>query len=456
VSLLRQALARRSEPDEARFSTVDDYIAALNEFTYQGLSYTGTQVTQTLTGGQSVERPAPNFAGHASTYGSNAVVFACMAVRQAVFSAVRFSYQYLRNGRGSDLWGDTSLNILDRPWPGGTTQDLLARMIQDVDLAGNSYWVRDGDELARLRPDWVQIVLSPRRLNGGTVGYRRLGYLYYEGGISESADPVPFLADDVAHFVDQIDPLATYRGMSWLTPVAREVQADGLMTRHKRRFFDNGATPNMIIKHPPERTMAQVKEFAAMLDANHQGVDNAYKRLHLGGGADATVVGANMEQIDFRRVQGAGETRIASAANVPSIIVGLSEGMDASTYSNYAQARRRFADGTMHPLWSKVSGTLEVLRPAPAPRFSGGLTSRLFYDARDVPFLREDEKDAAEIQGRRAATIRQLIDAGYTPESVVAAVDADDMRILSHSGLYSVQLQPAGSQLALTGAPDAD
>jgi hypothetical protein len=30
------------------------------------------------------------------------------------------------------------------------------------------------------------------------------------------------------------------------------------------------------------------------------------------------------------------------------------------------------------------------------------------------------------------------------------------MRILSHSGLYSVQLQPAGSQLALTGAPDAD
>jgi phage portal protein BeeE len=53
--------------------------------------------------------------------------------------------------------------------------------------------------------------------------------------------------------------------------------------------------------------------------------------------------------------QGAGETRIAAAAGVPPVIVGLSEGLQAATYSNYSQARRRFADGTMRPLWRNAA-----------------------------------------------------------------------------------------------------
>ena len=58
---------------------------------------------------------------------------------------------------------------------------------------------------------------------------------------------------------------------------------------------------------------------------------------------------------------------------------------------------------------------------------------RLWYDADDVPFLREDEKDAAEIAKVRAETISTLITAGYEPDSVVAAVDADT-EILSSGG----------------------
>jgi hypothetical protein len=77
---------------------------------------------------------------------------------------------------------------------------------------------------------------------------------------------------------------------------------------------------------------------------------------------------------------------------------------------------------------------------------------RLWYDADNVPFLREDEKDAAEIQGARATTIAGLITAGFTPESVVKAVEAGDYRLLQHTGLYSVQLQaPGGSTVDASG-----
>ncbi|WP_199844194.1 hypothetical protein [Streptomyces sp. RTd22] len=79
------------------------------------------------------------------------------------------------------------------------------------------------------------------------------------------------------------------------------------------------------------------------------------------------------------------------------------------------------------------------------PPGGGSGAIRLWYDARDVPFLREDRKDAAEIQGIQSRTIRALLDAGFTPESVVAAVEAEDYTLLVHTGLFSVQLQKPGA-----------
>ena len=434
MSLLRRAVGRSSER-----MTVDEYVELLSGFQHNGLWY-DQGVRQTLTGGGS-EQIGVNFPALArDAFGANGVVFACMLARQSVFSSARFRWQRLRDGKPSDTFGSASLGLLERPWVGGTTQGLLSRMIQDADLAGNSYWTRDGPELVRLRPDWVEIAASPRRINGGQVGWKRLGYLYTEGGPGSGNTPAAFEPWEVAHFAPIPDPLATFRGMSWLTPIVREIQSDKLMSRHKGKFFENGATPNMIVRHEAGADQAKIQAFAAKLHEKHGGVDNAYKTLHLYPGADATVVGKDFRQVDFRGVQGAGETRIAAAAGVPPVIVGLSEGLQAATYSNYAQARRRYGDGTIHPLWQDGAGSLEPLLPPM------GSDVRLWYDVSDVPFFREDEKDAAEIDQTRATTINSLVTAGYTPTSVIAALEASDWRLLEHSGLFSVQLQPAGVQ----------
>ncbi|UGT65319.1 phage portal protein [Nocardia gipuzkoensis] len=445
-------LARWKGGDAARSDmTWDEYANLVQQFQFNGYTYqTGLQ--QTLAG-TDTERPSNNFAGLASgAYASNGVVFACMLVRQLVFSSIRFRWQNLRDGKPSDTFGTQELAVLEEPWTGGTTQDLLSRMIQDADLAGNSYWTLQGGELVRLRPDWVEIVGARRYLpstgrnrNRGTgqVGWIKKGYLYTEGGAASNNDSVAFTVDEVAHFAPIPDPLATFAGMSWLTPILREIQADHAMTRHQRKFFDNGATPNMVVKHDTGADMEKVKRFSEMMAEKHAGVENAYKTLHLYPGADATVVGTNLKDIDFKSVRGGGETRIAAAAGVPPVIVGLSEGLAAATYSNYGQARRRLADGTAHPLWQNVSGSLNRIVPRTDRTKSGAV--RLWYDATDVPFLREDEKDAADIAAVKSQTIRQYIDAGYLPDSVVAAVNANDLRLLKHSGLYSVQLQKPGS-----------
>lgn len=397
-----------------------------------GLASLGIQ--QTIQGQKTEELPN-SFTGYVQQgYQGNGVVFACELARLMVFSEARFQFQRLRKGRPSELFSLPSLELLARPWVGGTTGDLLSRMILDADFAGNAYLTVDDGELLRLRPDWVSIVLESRVRGNGVVGVRRVGYVYREGG--QHGDPdrdVVLLAGEVAHFAPLPDPLAAYRGMSWLTPVVREIAGDQAMNRHKLKFFENAATPNLVVKLDAAISPAKFDEFLQRMDATHKGVEDAYKTLYLGGGADVTVVGSSFEQMSFKTVQGHGETRVAAAAGVPPVIVGLSEGLQAATYSNYAQARRRYADGTVRPLWRNAASSLEVLVPPPA-------AARLWYDDRDIPFLREDAKDAADIQRIDTASIRTLIDGGFKPDSVVAAVKAQDLTLLVHSGRVSVQL----------------
>lgn len=792
----------RSVPD---ISTVEDYVAVLNGY----VGGFGGGIQQTLAG-ETTERAPNSFVGLAQqAYGSNGVVFACMLVRQLVFSSVRFRWQRLRDGKPSDTFGSADLSLLERPWVGGTTQDLLSRVIQDADLSGNSYWIHEDDQMVRLRPDWIDIVVQPRMMRDGRgqIGWKKAGYLYTAGGDGSGNDPVGLLPEEVAHFAPIPDPLANFRGMSWLTPILREIQADQSMTRHQQKFFDNGApqpldakimtptgwstmgamgvgdrvigsdgkphdvvavypqgekdiyrvtfssgtstectsdhlwtvasaydrklgntrtmtlaqivdggvtyqsgpakwsvplvapiefddagelpiapyllgsllgdgclranakgsggvslsahaddvdeqaaflspllpegvrisrrdsgnwstlsfarvnggpktnaltaaikdlglfdcighekfvperymrasvtervallqglldtdgsiekrqrnevrftntsealavqvaelanglgglatvhatraaagnarpqwtarisrlpqwivpvrlarkasmyrptlrggayryiqkvelvgrkqaqciavesddhlyvtddfilthnTVNLVIKHGAGANEDKVRRFSEMMRDKHGGIENAYKTLHLYPGADATPVGSNLKDIDFKSVRGGGETRVAAAAGVPPVIVGLSEGLAAATYSNYGQARRRLADGTAHPLWQNIAGSMELIVPRPRSR-GDGLDFRLWYDATDVPFLREDEKDAAEIAHLRAQTIRQLVDGGFTPESAVAAVDAGDYRLLVHSGFLSVQLQKPGTTSQTPASP---
>jgi hypothetical protein len=384
-----------------------------------------------------------------SAYHANGPVFALVLARLQVFSQARFQWTRFEGGQPTDLFGSPTLALLERPWPGGTTADLLARMEVDVSLAGNSYIRKTtSSRLNRLRPDWVTIVMGSNEDadHPGEAGdVEVLGYLYKPGGPGGKGRAVALTTDEVAHYAPIPDPDANFLGQSWITPVNRDVQADSAMVEHQRAFMTNAATPNLIIKFDPATTMEQVREFAELFEADHTGVWNAYKTLYLGGGADPVTVGKDFQQLDFAAVEGKGESRLASAAGVPPSWVGFSEGLQGSALNagNFTSARRRFADGTMQHLWLNAAASLEPLVPDPqrAPGAS------LWFDTRAVSFLREDAADVAEIQAREAATIASLVKEGFDPASVIDAVRNHDWTRLQHSGLLSVQLQPPGAEL---------
>lgn len=383
-----------------------------------------------------------------SAYKANGIVFTCILARAMPFSEARFQYQELVDGRPGRLRDGPGLELLHNPWTNATTGELLWRMEQDTSLAGNFYATPVGERqqhLRRLRPDWVTILsgvrdepdASPFDLNAEV-----LGYIYHPREPNgRRRDPVLLTPDRVVHWSPIPDPEAQWRGMSWITPVVREIQADSAATKHKLQFFETGATLGYVVKYDATVKPADFTKYVELFEAAHAGADNAYKTLHLGGGADVTTVGADFKQLDFKATQGAGETRIAAASGVGAIIARFSEGLAGSSLNqgNYAAAKRQVADMTLRPQWRSAAGALSKLTTPPP-------NARLWYDVRDVEFLKEDRKDSAEIQSLQAQTNKALVDAGYVPESVVVAVEANDFTRLVHSGLYSVQLQsPGGS-----------
>lgn len=407
------------------------------------------------------ERIEHDFDGYVRGAGkADGIVFSCFYARLRHYAQAKFQWENLAT---KELFGTPELSLLERPWPTGTTGDLLAWMEVDATFAGNSYWTMTDDagrygkqargrglRLTRMRPDWVWIVIGSASGDPYALDARPVLFIYeprtaagLTTGMGTKQPPVLLTPSEVCHYAPIPDPEARFRGMSWLTPVLREISADRAATEHKLSFFERGATLQTIVALDKDVSTQAFDDFVERFKANHEGVNNAYGTLFVGGGADVTVTSADLQKLDYKQVTGGGETRIAAAAGVHPVIVGLSEGLSGSSLNagNYKSARRNFGDGTCTHLWEVTCASLGDLVTPPAG-------ARLWVDKASIPFMREDAKDQADIQQVNAIALRSLVDAGWKPDAAVAYLRSGDLGKLigQHSGLFSVQLQPPGTQ----------
>ena len=394
--------------------------------------------------------------GYAAAAKNCPPAFAAQMVRAMVLSQARFTFRKRAStAKPGKTFGGRALSVLERPWRNGTTGQLLTTMEWHAGLAGNSYVTnRTPGRLRVLRPDWVAIVYGSEQepedaaqaLDGELIGYA-----YANGGLIAPGNGTltglanrvrTLLPDEVAHYTAAglTDPEGGGIGMSWLTPALRDMQSDRAATEHKIQFWKQGASPNLVIKGIPAMTKEQFDEIVEMIESNHTGVANHFKTLYLTAGADATVIGSNFKDMDLKAITGAGETRISFLSRVPAALLGISEGLAGSSLNagNFDSARRVFAD-----TW--VSPTLQDYAASLAPLVDVPNDAELWPETADMPILRDDSKAAAEIEQLKQASIVAYVNAGFTPDSAVAAVAAGDVSLLRHSNLLSVQLQSPGS-----------
>ena len=386
-------------------------------------------------------------AGNFQNAGSQYLLAACGPVhavldrRASVMGEARPAFQRIEQGRATTLFTTRALNPLLRPWPGGSFRALAKVCESDAAAAGNSYWIRSGNGLIRLEADWVTIVTGEYLHEGVPVGQQLLGYAVQKPGNKGYA----FMPGEVAHYAPGVTTDNPFRGESWLAAVASDASSDLELTRYKGSYLKNGGLPSLAVMYEPTLSQSALEAFVPKFAEMFTGSVNAGKVMHFLGGRDVKTIGASLNELAFKAVQGAGETRIAAAGGVPATVAMFSEGMEGSSLNagNYTATRRLFGDAKIRPLLGSFFEAFSTLVPPPDG-------ARLWYDDSGVSFFQEDVTDEANIRQLNALTIKSLVDAGFTPATVVPAVETGDFSKLEHSGLYSVQLQPPGTNTPTT------
>jgi hypothetical protein len=386
----------------------------------------GAAVLTTSYGSPDREAVLPQLTAWAQQANASASpVFSAILVRMMLLAEAQFQLQAKDD---KHLYGNTSLAVLEHPWgPDTVSGELIARCEQDASVAGNSYtWAPPGEDvLVRLRPDWTTIVSERVAVDSGDPAHpgwyrKKIGY-WHEPPRSVTDQGSGFLApaEEVAHWAPITDPNATFRGMSWLTPVMRDVQGDDGMAQYKIRYLTNNATPNIVIKYAQKLQPATIDSIRDRVNARYGGPDNAGKTLILDQGADLVLAGNSLLQMDFANVTQAGIERILAASGVPPLLIGLESIKGAG--KSYQEVIRRFGDLTLRPLWRSLCGALEPLVPGvPAG-------SRLWVDTSDIAALQDGEQVRAQVTLIRAQALLALEQAGYDRMSAVKAIEAGDM-----------------------------
>ena len=385
---------------------------------WEGMA-SGASIMTTSYGSPDREAILPQIAaGAAAAFGTSSVVFAAEAARMLVFAQAELKLQAKDD---KHLYTDGSLGLLQEPFgPGTGTAELLARMEQDAGLAGNSYtWgPPGGDLLVRLRPDWTTIVSEVADAPGGGWYRRVTGYWVEPPKDSRQGEPFLAPADEVAHYAPVPDPAASFRGMSWLTPALRDITGDSGLADYKVSYLRNAASPNLLIKYDQRLQPSAVDAVRERVQSRYTG-DGAFGTLVLDQGADATIIGSNLQQMDFSNVQQSGTDRVLAASMVPGVLIGLEPLRGAGR--GYQESVQKLANMWARPSWQRACGVLSRF----VPGLPGG--SRLWYDASGIALLQDGELEKGQSALVKAQALLALRQSGYDPMSAIAAVDSMDL-----------------------------
>lgn len=150
------------------------------------------------------------------------------------------------------------------------------------------------------------------------------------------------------------DP-GTYLGyVSPLATAYKQYAIDEEREKLTQEVMRNRQVPGLIVEQGGDRALTadQVKVLRDTLSASIGGDNSSRgKSIMLPFGVKVAA-GLDVKDIDFSALSALTESRICMAFQVPPILIGAKIGLDASTYSNYEQARKSFYRETIRPLWA--------------------------------------------------------------------------------------------------------
>lgn len=303
------------------------------------------------------------------TYGgtedSSATVFACTTVVADTMAM----YDWDVTDEQGDPLEPTSVDqdlfdLLEEPAPETTYFDWAADVETDIELVGNSYWLKEDQNglgqpryLERFQPGDVKVATDKRD--------RKIGYVVTVKGVQ-----IAFGLDDIVHYRTR-NPLHRHYGMGTVEALLRQLDLDISVQTHLHSFFTNGARIAGVLTVAEEMDDKQFERLKAQVQEQYGGPHNAYRTLIAEKASDFKPVQHPPAALGIVDLANLSEDKILKGFGVPAFMLGGREegGVPKMAQSQFIFYRRmlprarRFQERTTLSLVGLWEGRKFVLNP---------------------------------------------------------------------------------------------
>ena len=247
------------------------------------------------------------------------------------------------------------LNLLDMPNEAFSFHDFAYIVASQLNLSGNSYWLKIRDNSNNVRQ---LVLLNPHSITIKTINSYEIDYYLYYGLAGEKRYP----KEDILHF-KLIDPANPVRGKSPVSAFAGILKLDDLAEKRHMATFKNQSIPSGVLTVPADYNKSG--ESISQQLRGITGVDNAGKLILAGSSYQpatgmtqkTTFTPLSMSPNDLRLL----DSRIFSKQSIQELfgVSGALLGKEESSNRATAEAQKViFIDNHVKPLMELIVRTL--------------------------------------------------------------------------------------------------
>lgn len=305
-----------------------------------------------------------------------------------------------------------ALDLINKPNPFFTRQELVESTQQHIDLTGEGWWIVTRNrgipvELWPVRPDRMAPIPDPTDFIAG--------YTY----TAPDGREIPLRVEDVIQ-IRMPNPLDPYRGMGPVQSILTEIDSARYSAEWNRNFFLNSAEPGGIIEVDKHLTDGEFNEARDRWGEQHKGVSNAHRVAIIENGmkwVDRKLTQRDMQFAELRQVS---RDVMREAFGAPAFVLGEVGDVNRATAD---ASKALFAEQLTVPRLERFKGALNNdLLP-----LYGKDAARLLEFDYDDPVPADAAARNAELAAKTAAA-QTLIDAGYYGPAVAEAVGLPDIQ----------------------------
>lgn len=197
-----------------------------------------------------------------------------------------------------------------------------------------------------------------------------------------------FELEEVIHIKDW-NPYHNFRGLAPTKAITEHIDIDWKSLIYNKIFFDNDASPNVVLTHPKALSPEAVKRLKKEWDLMHKGASKAHRMAVLDGGLKIDSFSVSHKDMEFMEQKRHTREVMLGVWKAPKALFNITEDLN---YATFVGQMKIFWLYTLQPILEKLSGGFN--------RFLINAVDaqiECYFDTSGAPAFQEDFKEKVSL-----------------------------------------------------------